>query len=484
MPTQTLSIEQRFERAQAQLQQAEQTQVLKFWEQLDDDQKDQILGQIESIDWVESKRLVQSHVLNKPDFKAPDSIEPAPYLPRIATKALADQYKQAKKLGEKLLRDGKVAAFTVAGGQGTRLGWDGPKGSFPATAIRKIPLFCCFAEFIRRAEQKFQTTIPWYIMTSPINDAATRAFFEEHGNFGLRPDNIMIFPQGMMPAFDAKTGKALLESPDTLAMAPNGHGGSLKALYTSGAIADMQERGIEQISYVQVDNPLVKVIDPLFIGLHALAGAQMSSKALPKAYPKEKVGVFCKVNNRTSVIEYSNLPDELAEMRDADGELVYKGGSIAIHVMATDFVEKINTQDGGFALPYNRADKKVAYWDEATGTTVKPEEANAVKLETFVFDALPMCDESVILETDRIEEFAPIKNADEPGALDSPATCKQGQTERAARWLATMDVKIPRKEDGTVDAVIELSHLKAIDPEDLKDMDLPIEIDAGTEVLI
>jgi UDP-N-acetylglucosamine/UDP-N-acetylgalactosamine diphosphorylase len=484
MATQTLTLEQRLENAKAALEKADQSHVLKYYDQLTDDQKEQILGQIESIDWVECTRLIQTHVLNKPEFKQPESIEPDPYLPRIPGKDLADRYKKAKKTGEKLLREGKVAAFTVAGGQGTRLGWDGPKGSYPATAIRKVPLFCCFAEFIRKAEQKFNTTIPWYIMTSPINDAATRAFFEEHGNFGLRPDNIMIFPQGMMPAFDAKTGKALLEAPDALAMAPNGHGGSLKALYTSGALEDMKNRGIEQLSYVQVDNPLVKVIDPLFIGLHAEANGDMSSKALPKAYPKEKVGVFCIVDGKHSVIEYSNLPDELAEMRDADGELVYKGGSIAIHVISTDFIERINTQEGGFALPYNRADKKVGYWDQANEVTVKPEEANAVKLETFVFDALPMCDNSIILETDRIEEFSPIKNADEPGALDCPATCKQGQTERAARWLEEYGVVIPRKEDGSVDAVIELSHMKAIDPEDLKELDLPSQIDAGTEVLI
>lgn len=484
MATQTLSLDQRLANAQKALADADQAHVLKYIDQLDDEQKDGLLSQIESIDWVEVTRLVQSHVLKTPQFKQPESIEPAPYLPRIPGKDLADKYKKAKKLGEKLLHDGKVAAFTVAGGQGTRLGWNGPKGSYPATAIRKVPLFCCFAEFIRKAEQKFSTTIPWYIMTSPINDAATRAFFEEHGNFGLRPDNVMIFPQGMMPAFDSKTGKVLLESPDNLAMAPNGHGGSLKALYTSGAVADMKERGIEHLSYVQVDNPLVKVIDPLFIGLHAGAKAQMSSKALPKAYPKEKVGVFCKVDGKLTVIEYSNLPDELAQMRDDDGELVYKGGSIAIHMIATDFMERINTQAGGFALPYNRADKKVAYWDEATSTTITPETPNAVKLETFVFDALPMCSESVILETDRIEEFSPIKNADAEGALDSPATCKQGQTERAARWLQANGVTIPRKEDGSVDAVIELSHMKAIDPEDLKDLDLPTEIDAGTEVLI
>ena len=484
MAPQTFTIEERLAKAQAILKQADQSQVLNYWDQLSDEQKEQILGQIESVDWVEVTRLVQSHVLNTPEFIAPKSIEPAPYLPRIPGKNLADKYKQAKKTGEKLLRDGKVAAFTVAGGQGTRLGWNGPKGSYPATAIRKIPLFCCFAEFIRKAEQKFNTIIPWYIMTSPINDAATRAFFEEHGNFGLRADHIMIFPQGMMPAFDPKTGKALLESPDTLAMAPNGHGGSLKALYTSGAIADMKQRGIEQISYVQVDNPLVKVIDPLFIGLHANSQAGMSSKALPKAYAKEKVGVFCKVNDKVSVIEYSNMPDELSEMTDDAGELIYKGGSIAIHVMTTDFVEKINTQDGGFALPYNRANKKVAYWDHDNNATVTPQTANAIKLETFVFDALPLCETSVILETDRIEEFSPIKNADEPGAVDCPATCMQGQTDRAARWLEAKNVKIPRKADGSVDAVIELSHLKAIDPQDLDDMDLPDAIDPGTEVLI
>ncbi len=484
MTSTSTSLDDRLAMARKMLVDVSQEQVLACWDTLTDEQRESLLDQIQSIDWAETARLVQTHVLQKPQFALPKTIEPAEWYPRIPSKSQQDLYKQARKAGEKLLREGKVAAFTVAGGQGTRLGWDGPKGAYPATAIRKHPLFCCTAEFIRKAQQKYETTIPWYIMTSPINDAATHAFFEEHGNFGLRPDNIMIFPQEMMPAFDNTTGKALLDAPDQLAMAPNGHGGSLKALYTSGAITDMQTRGIEQISYVQIDNPLVKVIDPLFIGLHATEGCQMSSKALAKAYASEKVGVFCQMDGKLGVIEYTNLPDELAEQVDADGELVFKAGSIAIHLLEVNFVEQINTQAGGFALPYNRADKKMSYWDVASSSRIEPTQANAVKLETFVFDALSLCEKSIVLETDRIEEFAPIKNADEPGAVDCPATSIQGQTERAARWLGAHKVDIPRNEAGQVDAVIEISSMTAIDPEDLSDVDLPPQIDAGTEVLI
>ncbi|MEM6855049.1 MAG: UDPGP type 1 family protein [Planctomycetota bacterium] len=483
-----MSLDQRYAAVSTTLENVGQSHVLEHYASLDDTAKDALLSECEGIDWPEVARLIESHVKQKPEFVLSDDIQPAPWYPYTPTADLEAKYAEARTLGEKLLGEGKIAAFTVAGGQGTRLGWDGPKGTFPATPIRGTTLFACFAEYLHKVEAKYGRAVPWYVMTSPINDAPTRAFFAENDYFGLDSGNIMIFPQAMMPAIDMATHQVLLETPSSLALSPNGHGGSLKALWTSGAIADMKKRGVEQISYTQVDNPTVRMIDPLFLGLHALDGAQMSSKMLPKAFAKEKLGNFCLADGKMTVIEYSNLPDELAVQTTDAGELRFRAGSIALHCIRVDFVESINTSAEGFSLPFNRAEKKVAYWDASAGQTVKPESPNAVKLETFVFDALPMCDDSIIYETDRVDEFAPIKNADtpegEPDATDSPASSKKLQTERAARWLEANGVEVARDADGAVDAVIEIKQTTAIYPDDLKTVELPAKVEAGGELLI
>jgi len=319
-------------------------------------------------------------------------------------------------------------------------------------------------------------------MTSPANDADTRAFFAEHNHFGIDPANLMFFPQGMMPAIDIQTAKVLLQDRDRLALSPNGHGGSLKALYTSGAIDDMNKRGIEQISYFQVDNPTVKAIDPLFIGLHTLDGAQMSSKMGAKDDPGERVGVLCLADERIQIIEYIDLPAELAQQRHDDGSLRYTAGSIAIHIIDVGFVKSLN--EGGFGLPFHRAEKKVAHIDLQTGEAIEPTEPNAVKLETFVFEALGLCDRSIVYETDRVEEFAPIKNAPGPGVSDSPDTSKVLQTERAARWLEQAGVNIPRDPQSQVNAVIEIDPLTAIEPGDLKNANLPVAVEPGKQLLL
>ena len=474
----------RIEQARAAVDAAGQGHVLRFYDELDDAGKASLLDQIESVDWPELARLVQTHVLAKPEFELPTDVKPAPWYPYVPTAALSDKYETARTLGEMLIRDGKVAAFTVAGGQGTRLGWPGPKGTFPATAIRKLPLFGLFAEYLQKVERKYGRAVPWYLMTSPINDADTKAFFKKQHHFGLDPANVMIFPQAMMPAFDMTTGKVLMEDKATLALSPNGHGGSLKALWTSGAIADMQQRGVEQISYTQVDNPIVKVVDPLFIGLHAMDQAQMSSKMLPKREPLEKLGNFCLVDGKMTVIEYSDLPDELAHERLSDGQLRFRAGSIALHAIRVDFVASLN-KSGQFSLPLHRAEKKVPHLDLGSLQQVKPEKPNAVKLEMFVFDALPMCGKSIIYETDRIEEFAPIKNADKAGEIvpDSPADSLRIQTLRNARWLEQHKVAVPREGDA-VNAVIEICPLTAIAASDLRPNDLPDAVQPGQRLLL
>ncbi len=457
-----------------------QQHLMNFYHRLSSPEKLELDRQIASLDWPLVHQLVQSVVLKPQAWKIPADLSPPtvyPYVPNDA--AQQQKYRKAFARGEDLLRQGKIAAFVVAGGQGTRLGWDGPKGTFPATPVRQKPLFQCFAEFLMALAKRYGRSIPLYVMTSPINHAATVSFWESHQYFHLNPQQVMFFPQDMLPAigFD---GKALLETPASLALSPNGHGGSLLALHKSGALTDMRRRGIEQISYFQVDNPIVRCIDPLFIGLHDLDEAQMSSKMLPKAFGKEKLGNFCLVNGKLTVIEYSDLPDSLAEQRLPNGELRFRAGSIALHAMRRDFVESLN--DHGFALPYHRAEKKVPCIDPISGQSIKPDQPNAVKMETFVFDALPLTARSIIYETSRGDEFAPIKA---PTGIDSVVSSREITNIRNVAWLAAAGVEIPRRTDGTPDCIIEIAPSFALYPQDVLDRksDIP-PISAGDQVYL
>lgn len=461
-----------------------QGHLLRFADELDGPKRAALLEQIESIDVA---AIAELNAAAAPATAVPADMEPASYYPGepgAGDAGAAYDASHYRDAGTGLLRGGAVAAFTVAGGQGTRLGWKGPKGTYPATPVTGKPLFRIFAEQLMAAQKKCGVAIPWYIMTSPANDAETRAFFLDNNCFGLLRKNIFLFPQGMMPALDAETGAILLDEKHRVAMSPDGHGGSIRALAASGALSDMRNRGIEQISYFQVDNPLVKAIDPLFIGLHAAAtdsSGEMSSKMVTKTDPEEKVGVFVRAGGRTMVVEYSDLPDRLAREREPGGALRYRAGSIAIHMISADFIDRLTEDPRRFALPYHRALKKVPFIDIESGTRIEPVEPNAIKLETFVFDALALAESSIVLETDRIEEFAPIKNA---RGVDSPATSHRIQSDRAARWLAAHGVTLPRSPDGHVDARIEVSPLTATEPGDLVGVDLPASVGAGQELAL
>lgn len=445
------------------LQGLSQEHLIAYWDELSSNQREALLRQLEQLDYSKVPLWIEKYLKNDDFMKIPERFEPAPsYPPAPKTSEQADKYAQAARLGEELIRSGKAAGFVVAGGQGTRLGFEGPKGDYPTSPIKNKTLFQLFAEYLAATSEKYNVTIPWYVMTSPLNYDATVKIFAKADYFGLGKENIFIFQQGTLPNFDFD-GNILLADKDLIASSPDGHGGSLKALFSSGAIADMNRRGVEYISYWQVDNPLIRLIDPLFLGLHVLDKAEMSSKALIKAEPLEKVGNFCLVDGKVTVIEYSDLTEEAAYRKNADGSLAFELGSIAIHLISVSFVEKLN-RGGDFSLPIHRAVKKIPYID-ANGHFVNPESPNGVKLETFVFDALPMSEHSVILETLREEEFAPVKNAT---GVDSAEVTRQMMINRAAAWLEQARIKVPRKEDGTPDCVLEIASGFALTPEDLK----------------
>ncbi|HOV76512.1 MAG TPA: UTP--glucose-1-phosphate uridylyltransferase, partial [Sedimentisphaerales bacterium] len=321
-----------------------QEHLLTFWPQLGAKERAGLIEQVRELDLEAIDEWIGTLVKGKPQPAFQQDFEPAKsYSVTPPTRNLERKYKKANELGEKIISQGKVAALTVAGGQGTRLGFDGPKGNFPISPIRNKTLFRIFAETIEAVSKRYKTVCPWYIMTSPLNHQQTVDIFRTDNHYGLDPKNIFIFQQGTLPNFGFE-GRILLADKDHIARSPDGHGGCIRALARSGALADMKRRGVEYLSYWQVDNPLVRLFDPLFIGLHVLDGAQMSSKAVIKTGPKEKVGNFCLVNGKVTVIEYSDLPDELAEKRLADGSLAFQLGSIAIHIINTTFVEYLNTK--------------------------------------------------------------------------------------------------------------------------------------------
>jgi UDP-N-acetylglucosamine/UDP-N-acetylgalactosamine diphosphorylase len=440
--------------AKARLESISQSHVLKFHGLLDPESQRRLLEQINSMDLQELAELVETHVKRKAPFALPQKIEPVQAFPRHPDPARKELYARAEQRGRELLRAGKVAAFLVAGGQGTRLGYDGPKGEYPITPVKNKPLFQVFAEQILAHGRDAGKPIPWYIMTSEANDSQTRAFFVRHGFFGCNEEDVLFFQQGMMPAFGFD-GRMLLADRDSLALSPDGHGGSLRALQRSGALEDMKRRGVEHLSYFQVDNPLVHCIDPLFLGLHDLTGSEMSSKTIPKAGPLEKVGNFVIGDGVLQVIEYSDLPEKLALETNPDGTLRFNAGSIAIHALTVAFIERL-TSGGRLQLPWHRAEKKVPFLDER-GNIVKPEKPNAVKLEQFVFDAIPLARNAMVYTTDRGEEFSPVKNAE---GVDSPATCRRDQVRRAVRWLTEAGLN-PPVHDGDSEVLIEISPLLA-----------------------
>ena len=438
--------------------------VLRFWDDLDDPGKRKLTDQLAGVNWEELPGLIRDYVLERPRTNIPDDLSPAAYFPAAPADAKsADLYRRAVETGERMLRQGRVCCLTVAGGQGTRLGFDGPKGTYPIGPVSGKSLFGYFAESILRAGVKYGCKISWYIMTSLLNCDATVDFFRKNDYFGLDPKQVFFFTQGTMPAI-SYDGQLLLSAKDSLALSPDGHGGTLLALRKSGALSRMESEGTDVISYFQVDNPLVKMCDPLFVGLHEIEHADMSAIMLAKTGPFEKLGNFCVSGGRLHIIEYSDLPTELAEKRNPDGSLAFVAGSPAIHVISRRFVEEL-TADGVLKLPWHRADKKIPAID-ASGKLVKPEAPNGVKLESFIFDALPLAKHTMILEGNRAEVFAPTKIAT---GVDSAESCRLMLIERDARRLEAAGVKIPRRGDGSVDAKIEIAPAVVLDDADARE---------------
>jgi len=431
----SLGLPDRLRRARERCEAAGQGHVLRWAGELEPAALTRLLEQLEQLDLARLSRLFET-VRAPSASRALPELAPADLIEVGAGEQHRRRDHAARAAGEAALSAGQVAAFVVAGGQGSRLGLQGPKGRFPIGPLTQRSLFAFHAQRVLATSRRHGAAAPYYVMTSAANHADTQAAFEEAGWFGLERSQVFFLLQGMLPAVDPQ-GRLLLASRDSLCMSPDGHGGSLRALERSGALADMERRGIRQVFYFQVDNPLAPVLDPVFIGHHLLGAAEMSSKVVAKTDAREKVGIVARVDGRAGVIEYSDLDPALAEQRDEQGRLRFRAGNIAIHVLDVAFIRRVLEQ--GLELPVHRADKIVACLDEQ-GRLVRPERPNAVKLELFVFDALGHAARSVTQEVRREDEFAPVKNAE---GADSPATARAALVAQAKRWMAAAGLAVP-----------------------------------------
>ncbi|HNT43131.1 MAG TPA: UTP--glucose-1-phosphate uridylyltransferase [Syntrophorhabdaceae bacterium] len=375
---------------------------------------------------------------------------------------------RARSIGESLLQRQKVAVLVVAGGQGSRLGFDGPKGTFPLSPVKRKTLFQLFAEQVRYLSVRFGVTIPFLIMTSTDNHEDTVQFFQANRHFGLAPDSVHFFSQGVLPAV-SPDGRLILRDNVHFYTSPNGHGGSLKALSDSGLLAKLIAAGYEDLFYCQVDNPLVRIADPVFLGHHSSEAAQVSTKVVRRRSVDEKVGVYLDVNGRQAVIEYSDLDESHMQALDEKGEILYWAGNTAIHIFSLSFIRDLNTD--GFALPYHCA-RKSAY---VVSSDWEPASIDVWKFETFVFDAIPLAERACCMEVAREEEFAPVKNKEGP---DSPDTARQALIELHRAWLKKAGVEVPP------DAKVEVSPLFAFTPEEAAEKLRTRKVVASPEIYI
>ena len=389
-----------------------QEHILNYLNMIDEEKKKNLINQIEKINFEELKKLYE--ISNRDNTKAIKGIiiEHIPFVDKY--KLEKDRKETLTKIGESIIKNNKYAVVTMAGGQGTRLGHDGPKGTFKLDVKPKSKyLFEILAENLLRENKKYGVVIPWYIMTSTENNEKTVSFFEEHNYFGYQKEDIKFFKQGNLPLL-SEDGKLLIDEDYNIKIASDGNGSIYKSMKNEGILSDMKKRGIEWIFIGAVDNAILNMCDPILLGLTIDEKNEVASKSVVKANPHEKVGVFCKKDSRPAVIEYTELPDQLAEETDEEGELLYGESHIMCNLYSLKALEKIAEQN----LPYHSAHKKANYLDE-NGKLVKSEVPNGYKYEAFIFDGFNYFDNMTILRGRREEDFAPIKNKE---GVDSPET--------------------------------------------------------------
>lgn len=394
------------------LKENKQEHLLKYIERANTKQQENLINEIENIDFEQLNDLYNISKRNKDKVIESCIIEHTSFVDKY--KGDKQKLEEYKEKGEEIIKNGEYAVVTMAGGQGTRLGHDGPKGTFLLNVKPKPKfLFEILADGIKRANKKYGITLNWYIMTSTENNDRTQEFFKEHEYFGYPKDKIRFFKQGNLPLI-SENGKLLVDEEFNIKYAADGNGCIYKAMRKNGIIDDMKEKGIKWVFIGSVDNALLNMVDPVLLGLTICQNNMIGSKSVVKRSPEEPVGVFCKKNNKPAVIEYTELPTEMAKEVDEEGELLFGESHIMCNLYNIDALDIISKN----TLPYHSAHKKAAYMDE-NGNMIKVKKPNAYKYEAFIFDGFVFFDNISILRGRREEDFAPVKNAE---GEDSPET--------------------------------------------------------------
>lgn len=387
----------RLEKAKELLEKYGQSHLLKYYDELSEEGQDKLLSQIETVDY-DVLRLID----HKEEEVKKGKIEPL--LDTVTLDMIKENHDEYYKIGLEAIKDRKVGAVLLAGGQGTRLGSDQPKGMYNIGLTKDLYIFEMQIRNLMDVVKQADAWVPLMIMTSDKNDAVTRAFFEEHNYFGYNKEYVMFFVQNMAPAVDYD-GKIYLEAKDSLALSPNGNGGWYASLKTSGVLEKVKDMGVEWLNVYAVDNVLQKMADPLFVGATIQSGFPVGSKVVRKAAPDEKVGVLCKEDGKPSIVEYYELTKEMMDAKNPDGEYSYNFGVILNYLFRMNDLEEIVDRK----LPLHIVEKKIPHLDEA-GVLQKPESPNGYKFENLVLDMIHMLDDCVAFEVAREHEFAPIKN--------------------------------------------------------------------------
>lgn len=465
-----------FEALKARLEPAGQTHLLAFWPRLSEEQRFALAAQISSLDLSSLAEMKQAIDLLR--SQKPRELSPAPVVELAERRfpyRLGDEAEQARAAGAEALRLGKVACLLVAGGQGTRLGFPGPKGCYPLLPLSRMTLFEIFARKLRRVGARYGKTPTLYVMVSRQNEGPTREFFAEHRCFGLDEGGVHFFAQGELPSLDAD-GRLVLESPHSLFLGPDGHGGVLQALMQCGAMERLQREGISTLSYFQVDNAQVPVADEAFLGLHLTRQADVSLKVVRRLDESERVGVFCLDRGVPQIVEYSEFSEAQSKQRDERG-LVYWAGSIAVHAFSVAFLARLATSSA--RLPLHAAHKKVPVLD-ARGEAVTPHVPNVYRFERFIFDTLPLARHVVALEVPREEQFLPLKNPDGPFGPEGVRQALDGYWRQAlaAGGLAVTQTRPPQIEVDPLlaDNAHDLAEVLAARRLDAQDFDRPLRL--------
>lgn len=434
-----------------------QSHLLAFWDELTPDQQQKLADQIEAINFeqIEALNQTQADEHSWGDLAAKGTVPPA-----ITLDDFADEktYDTAYAAGRNAMANGELGMVLVAGGQGSRLGFDHPKGMYPIGPVSDVSLYQIHFEKVMARAAQFGAPIPMYVMTSPPTHDETTEFLTKHKFFGMNPDHVRIFCQGTMPAVD-DDGKMLLDSKGEIFESPNGHGGTLAGLVDNGCLEHARALGVKHLFYGQVDNPLVQICDPAIVGFHINSGSEMTSQVVRKNDPLQKVGNVVTAEGKVQIIEYSDLPEEFARQTDDDGNLRLWAGSIAVHVFDVGFLEKSSGE--AETLPFHRARKKVPYVD-ATGNAVSPAEPNATKFERFIFDLLPFAKNAIVCEVDAADGFCALKNA-APAPAETEAHVREAISDLHRRWLEAAGVEV------AAGVKVELSPLFAVDADVVKE---------------